>query len=327
MTSQRLVSGIQPTGKMHLGNFLGAVKNWTELQTQFQSFFMIADLHALTTVYENPAQLKSDKLELATDLLAAGIDPSQACLFFQSDVPEHSELHLILSMITPTPWLTRVPTYKSKIEEISEKNLDTYGFLGYPVLQTADILLYKANVVPVGKDQIPHLELSREIARRFNHFYGPIFPEPQDSLTHFPILPGLDGRKMSKSYNNTIPINETDDETHKRVMSMFTDPTRLRRSDPGHPETCPVYSFHHIFSPEKRQSEIADQCRGAVLGCVDCKKECAAQVIEFLKPVRTKRNTFANDLGEVDRLLKTGAEKARETASVTLKHVHEAIGL
>ncbi len=325
--SQRLVSGIQPTGKMHLGNYLGAVKNWLSLQGQYDSYFMIADLHSLTTVYENPAQLRADKLELATDLLAAGIDPNTACLFFQSDVPEHSELHLILSMMTPTPWLTRVPTYKSKIDDIKDKDLDTYGFLGYPVLQSADILVYKADVVPVGKDQLPHLELAREICRRFNHFYGTVFPEPQDMLTEHAVLPGLDGRKMSKSYGNTIPLNETSEQTQKRVMSMFTDPTRLRRTDPGHPESCPVYSFHQTFSDPARTLEIAEQCKTAVLGCVDCKKECAAQVITYLKPFREKREAFSTNPDEVNRLLKQGAEKARGIASDTLKTVKKAIGL
>lgn len=327
MSQPRLLSGIQPTGKMHLGNYLGAIQNWVTLQDHYESYFMVVDLHSLTSVYENPAQLRTDKQNLALDLLAAGIDPQKACLFYQSDVPEHSELHLILSMITPLPWLTRVPSYKSKIEEIKDKDLDTYGFLGYPVLQAADILLYKATSVPVGKDQLPHLELSREIARRFNHFYGPIFPEPEAALTEFAILPGLDGRKMSKSYQNTLPISESAETLHSLMMGMLTDPARVKRTDPGHPDICPVFAYHTIFNTKERTSDIKKQCQKAEIGCVACKKECAGLVIDSLAEFRKKRAHFAQDLGQVNALLKQGAEKARETASATLKEVKKAVGL
>lgn len=327
MSQPRLLSGIQPTGKMHLGNYLGAIQNWVTLQDHYESYFMVVDLHSLTSVYENPAQLRTDKQNLALDLLAAGIDPQKACLFYQSDVPEHSELHLILSMITPLPWLTRVPSYKSKIEEIKDKDLDTYGFLGYPVLQAADILLYKATSVPVGKDQLPHLELSREIARRFNHFYGPIFPEPEAALTEFAILPGLDGRKMSKSYQNTLPISESAETLHSLMMGMLTDPARVKRTDPGHPDICPVFAYHTIFNTKERTSDIQNQCQKAEIGCVACKKECAGLVIDSLAEFRKKRAHFAKDLGQVNALLKQGAEKARETASATLKEVKKAVGL
>ncbi len=323
----RLLSGIQSTGKMHLGNYLGAVLNWVTLQSQFDAYFMIADLHSLTTVYENSAQLREDKRELVLDLLASGIDPDQACLFYQSEVPEHSELHLILSMITPLPWLTRVPSYKSKIEEIQDKDLDTYGFLGYPVLQAADILLYKAQRVPVGKDQLPHLELAREIARRFNHFYGPVFPEPQESLTQFPTLPGLDGRKMSKSYGNTIPISASPEVMQKLVLSMLTDPARIRRTDVGHPDLCPVFAFHRIYNSKERQGEISTLCQTAQIGCVECKKECARLVLDSLSEFRQKRLHFSSDLGEVENILRKGAQKARETAAQTLSEVKRAIGL
>ena len=326
-TLPRLLSGIQPTGKMHLGNYLGAIQNWVSLQSRFDSYFMIVDLHALTSVYENPAQLRIDKQNLALDLLGAGIDPEKACLFYQSDVPEHSELHLILSMITPLPWLTRVPSYKSKIEEIKDKDLDTYGFLGYPVLQAADILLYKATSVPVGKDQLPHLELSREIARRFNHFYGPIFPEPEAALTEFAILPGLDGRKMSKSYQNTLPISESPETLQKLIMTMLTDPARVKRTDPGHPDICPVFAYHKIFNTPERTVEIHTECQQALIGCVSCKKECAGLVIDSLAKFRKNRRTFENDLTGVEKILQKGAEKARKTASVTIKEVKKAVGL
>ena len=323
----RLLSGIQPTGKMHLGNYLGAIQNWVSLQSTYDSYFMIVDLHSLTSVYENPGQLRIDKQNLALDLLAAGIDPEKACLFYQSDVPEHSELHLILSMITPLPWLTRVPSYKSKIEEIKDKDLDTYGFLGYPVLQAADILLYKATTVPVGKDQLPHLELAREIARRFNHFYGPLFPEPAEALTNFPILPGLDGRKMSKSYQNTLPISESPETLNKLMMGMLTDPARVKRTDPGHPDICPVFAYHSIYNTQERRTEIESQCKEALIGCVACKKECASLVVDSLETFRQNRKRFENDLSEVENLLKKGAEKARKTASETLNEVKKAVGL
>ncbi len=311
---------------MHLGNYLGSVKSWVENQETFSTFLMIADLHSLTSVYENPGALRETKFNLVCDLLALGIDPERCTLFFQSDIPEHSELHLILSMITPLPWLYRVPSYKSKMEDIHDKDLDTYGFLGYPVLQAADILLYKANVVPVGKDQLPHLELTREIARRFNHYYGPVFPEPADLLTQFPTLPGLDGRKMSKSYGNTIPISGTADETQKLVMKMFTDPARIHRSDPGHPDICPVFAYHQIFNKD-RVEPIRQGCESATLGCVDCKRECAAQVIDYLAPFRAKRETLSKDPGEIHALMQAGAGKARQVATQTLREVKTAVGL
>lgn len=326
MSKKRLISGIQPTGRMHLGNYLGAIQNWVSLQDQFESFFMIADWHALTSVYENPALLRSDKYELALDLLSAGIDPAKACLFFQSDVFQHAELHLILSMMTPLPWLERVPTYKGKLEQMSDKDLHTYGFLGYPVLQAADILLYQGNVVPVGKDQLPHLELAREIIRRFNFIYKTSLPEPEDCLTHYPTLLGTDGRKMSKSYGNTIPLSDSAEDVEKKVRAMVTDPQRVRRTDPGNPDVCPVFSFHDIFNPT-RVSDIRSGCTEASLGCVDCKKECAAMLNLALSGFREKRQIFAADKAQVDASLAQGSAKAKDVASDTMRIVRQAIGV
>ncbi|NBV42135.1 tryptophan--tRNA ligase [bacterium] len=328
MSRANLLSGIQPTGRMHLGNWLGAVSNWVKLQDQYRSFLFIADYHSLTTVYENPGQLAHSKQELALDILACGVDPKKATLFFQSDVPAHAELHLMLSMVTPIPWLERVPTYKDKILEVKDKDLNTYGFLGYPVLQAADILLYMPDVVPVGKDQLPHLELTREIVRRFNHLYQTeVFKEPADMLTEFPVLPGVDGRKMSKSYGNAIPVSATPDEIKVQLKTMVTDPARIRRTDPGTPEKCPVYAYHQIFSPVDRVAFVADGCRTAGIGCIQCKMECADHLIEALAPIHERRKTFQNDLAQVDRIMDEGAETAREVAGETLGRAKKAMGL
>lgn len=325
--AKRLLSGIQPTGQMHLGNYVGAISNWVKLQNDFDAIFLVVDLHSLTTVYDDPKQLKHDKLQLALDILAAGVNPEHCALAYQSEIIEHAELHLILSMITPLPWLTRVPSYKGKILEIKEKDLDTYGFLGYPVLMAADILLYKAEFVPVGKDQVPHLELAREIARRFNHFYGPVFPEPQEKLTQFPVLPGTDGRKMSKSYNNTIALALPPDDMREKFKRMVTDPARVRRTDPGNPDVCPVFEFHKVFSSPEIQSEMAAGCKSAAIGCIDCKNRCADSVQDHLAGYRERRATYENDISQVEIILKTGADQAREIASHTMKEVRSAIGL
>ncbi len=328
MSQKRLVSGIQPTGKMHLGNYLGAVSNWVHLQDEYDSYFLVVDLHSLTTVYEDPKRLRQDKLDLAIDILAAGVDPAKCALFHQSDVPEHSELHLYLSMITPLQWLMRVPTYKGKIEEIKGKDLDTYGFLGYPVLMAADILLYKAQVVPVGQDQLPHLELAREIARRFNSLYKkPVFPMIEEKLTQYPVLPGLDGRKMSKSYQNTIPVSATPDEMQKLVMSMLTDPNRKRRTDPGNPYICPVFAYHKIYNSPTRQEEVSVGCQTAEIGCVDCKKECASLLIDSLGSFRARRAELMKDTSQVSAILTKGAEKARNITTQTIREVKQQIGL
>ena len=326
MRKKRLVSGIQPTGRMHLGNYLGAIQNWVALQNEYDAFFMIADWHALTTLYENTSNLRDDKYALALDLLGAGVDPKKACLFFQSDVPFHAELHLLLSMITPLPWLERVPTYKGKMDEIANKDLHTYGFLGYPVLQTADILLYQGDVVPVGKDQLPHLELAREIIRRFNFIYKTELPEPEDRLTHYATLLGTDGRKMSKSYGNTIPLSDSAEEVEKKVRAMVTDPQRVRRTDPGNPDVCPVFSFHQIFNAD-RVEPIRTGCQSATLGCVDCKKECAAALNTSLTYFRERRALYAADKAQVETYLAEGKARAIDAASETMTIIRNAVGV
>lgn len=327
MAKKRLLSGIQPTGKMHLGNYLGAVSNWVNLQNDYDSIFLIVDYHSLTSVYENPEQLRAHKRDLAIDLLSVGVDPEKCALCYQSDVPEHCELHLIFSMMTPLPWLTRVPTYKSKMDEIKDKDLNTYGFLGYPVLQAADILLYEANIVPVGQDQLPHLELTREIARRFNHLYKGDFPEPMELLTETPAIPGIDGRKMSKSYGNTIPVTASPDDIEKLVLKMLTDSNRVRRNDPGNPDICPVFGYHKLFSALERQTQIDTACRSAEIGCFDCKKECAERVIETLRPFYEKRQALLADPAYVDQVLTQGAAKARKIAQSTIQRTRQLVGL
>lgn len=326
-TTARLVSGIQPTGKMHLGNFLGAVTNWVNLQSQYDAYFIIVDLHALTTIHNNTSNLSEDKFNLAVDLLASGIDPQKSTLFYQSDIREHSELHLILSMLTPLSWLERVPTYKDKIKELNEKNLDTYGFLGYPVLQTADILLYQGNIVPVGKDQLPHLELAREIIRRLNFTLNTTFPEPEDKISDVQLLPGIDGRKMSKSYQNTIGFSDTEEATEKKVKQMVTDPNRIRRDDPGNPEICSVFTYHKLFTDINRVNQIDTSCRSGKIGCVDCKLECASNLNTYLRPYRQNRIEILKDPTIVHNALKQGAQNAQETANETMAQLKSKIGL
>jgi len=326
MNKKKVLSGIQPTGRLHLGNLIGAIENWVELQDKYECYFFLADLHALTTAYDRTQDLKGDIKEAAIDLLSSGLSPEKCVLFRQSDIPEHSELNLLFSMITPLPWLERVPTYKSKIEELAEKDLGTYGFLGYPVLQAADILIYKADFVPVGQDQLPHIELTREIARRFNYFYGNVFSEPKDLLTEFPVLPGLDGRKMSKSYKNTIAISDAPEIIRKKVSSMITDPARVKKEDKGHPEVCSVYDFYKVFAKE-REDKVARECREARRGCVECKKELAGTLIEYLAPVHKKRKEFEKDPRRLERILAEGAGKARRVAAKTLEEAKRSMGL
>jgi tryptophanyl-tRNA synthetase len=323
---KRILSGIQPTGRLHLGNLIGAVENWVSLQAKHDCYFFIAEYHALTTAYADTATLKEDIRQLAIDLLSAGIDPQQCVLFKQSDIPEHAELHLLFSMITPLPWLERVPTYKSKIAELKEKDLGTYGFLGYPVLQAADILIYKANLVPVGEDQLPHLELTREIARRFNFLYREIFPEPQGALTAVPVLPGTDGRKMSKSYQNTIAISDPPETVRKKVSLMVTDPARIKRDDLGHPEVCPVYAYYQVLAKD-RQDKVARECRAAQRGCVECKKEMAEILVDYLKPITAKRQALEKEPKKLEQILAQGAAKARAVAAQTLLAAKQAVGL
>jgi tryptophanyl-tRNA synthetase len=326
MNKKRVLSGIQPTGRLHLGNLIGAVENWVKLQDQAECYFFIADYHALTTAYADTSALKKDIEQVALDLLSAGLDPAKCVLFKQSDVPEHAELHLLFSMITPLPWLERVPSYKGKIEELKEKDLGTYGFLGYPVLQAADILIYKATHVPVGEDQLPHLELTREIARRFNFLYKGMFPEPQGDLTAFPVLPGLDGRKMSKSYKNTIAIADPPETIRKKIAAMVTDPERIKREDKGHPEICPVHAYYRIFAGEKT-SAVAQECQAAARGCVECKKELAGVLIDYLAPLHARRARLEKDRQGLEKILAEGAAKARRTAAQTLLEAKKEVGL
>ncbi len=320
---KRSLSGIQATGKIHLGNYFGAVKNWVKLQDSYDAYYFVADLHALTTSYEQEISIKNNTYEVVADLIASGIDPDKSTLFVQSYLPEHAELHLIFSMITPLPWLERVPTYKSKIEELKGRDLNTYGFLGYPVLQAADILMYMADVVPVGKDQAPHLELTREIARRFNFLYKVnFFKDPEDLYTDVPVLPGTDGRKMSKSYDNAIYLADEEDVVVKKIKTMFTDPQRLRRTDPGNPDLCGIYAFHKIFGQD---AKISVGCKSALIGCVDCKKELLDALLAFLKPIREKRQLLISDKAELDKIILSGNEKAKKTATQTLDQVKKII--
>jgi len=322
----RILSGIQPSGRLHLGNLIGALANWVKLQDKYESFFMIADLHALTTGYMNTKQMKENIFQLAVDMVSSGLDPEKCTIFVQSDVPEHCELNLIFSMITPLAWLERVPTYKSKIDELKDVDLGTYGFLGYPVLQAADILIYKADVVPVGQDQLPHIELTREIARRFNNLYGEVFPEPKELMTEVPVMPGLDGRKMSKSYGNTIAISDPPDVIEKKVNSMVTDPARVRKSDPGHPEVCTVFAYHKIYSGGEIEG-IGSACRKATIGCTECKKGLASKLIASLKDVYKKRLELEADRSIIEKMLAGGKEKASVIAKQTLFDAKRIMGL
>lgn len=310
---------------MHLGNYLGAISNWARLQKTHESIFLVVDLHALTTV-RDPHQLRTNSREMVIDILAAGVDPSEAIVAIQSQIPGHSILHTILSMITPLPWLERVPTYKGKLDGANQ-DLNTYGFLGYPNLQAADILLYQGEIVPIGNDQVPHLELTREIARRFNHFYGTFFKLPAEILTAFPTLPGTDGRKMSKSYGNTIPVSSSEAEIKSVVRAMFTDPNRKRRQDPGTPDHCPVYKYHTSVTDVDRQVEIASECKTAGIGCVDCKQECATNLNKILAPVRDRRHQLTQSPGFIDDVLHAGSQRANVIADRTLAAVSELVGL
>jgi tryptophanyl-tRNA synthetase len=322
-----IVSGARPTGRLHLGHLHGALKNWVKLQENYRCYFFIADWHALTTDYATPQGIAQSTIDMLIDWLSVGLDPSRSVLFRQSRVPEHAELHLLYSMITPVAWLERNPTYKDQIKELSAKDLSTYGFLGYPVLQAADITIYKANRVPVGVDQAPHVELTREIVRRFNQFYRPLFPEPEVLLTETQKLPGLDGRKMSKSYGNAVFLSDPPEEIEQKLGRMMTDPARVRRTDPGEPEKCPAFQLHKIYCTPEEIEYVSRGCRTAGIGCLECKKVMIKHVVEELAPIREKRAALEKKPGAVEEILAAGNRAAQKVAAETMAEVRPAVGL
>ena len=350
----RVLSGMRPTGKLHLGNYMGALKNWVDLQNEvdsqgnpaYECYFFIADFHALTTDYADPSRIKQNTHDVALDFLAAGLDPAKSTIFVQSHVPQHAELHLLLSMITPLSWLERVPTYKDQQEQLKEKDLATYGFLGYPLLMSSDILLYQPDFVPVGADQVVHVEITREIARRFNSMYRlpgsytasiqnamaqppppDTLPEPKVLLTPSPKLPGTDGRKMSKSYNNTIDLTDPEPVIRQKLKTMVTDPARVRRTDPGEPDICPVGDLHKVFSSKETLAKVYDGCRTAGIGCIECKGWAADAILTQLAPIRELRNNYENDPQKVKNILRDGAKRATARAEQTMTQVRSAMNL
>ncbi|MGD1077622.1 MAG: tryptophan--tRNA ligase [Candidatus Sulfotelmatobacter sp.] len=329
-TRKRVLSGMRSTGKLHLGNYVGALQNWVRMQDEYECFFCVADWHALTTDYADTSRVKENSLEVVLDWLAAGLDPEKSVIFIQSHVPAHAELHLLFSMITPLGWLERVPTYKEQRENIKDKDLGTYGFLGYPVLQAADILIYKADCVPVGEDQVAHVELTREVARRFNGFYGAqkeVFPEPQALLTPAPKLPGTDGRKMSKSYGNTLMLTDPEPAVRQKLKTMVTDPARVRRSDPGNPDVCPVGDLHKIFSSQETMAKVNEGCRSASIGCIECKSWAADALVQLLNPMQERRKKFEENPRLAWDILEAGTERARRAAAETMEGVRAAMGM
>ncbi len=327
---KRVLSGMRPTGKLHLGNFVGALSNWVRMQDQYECFFFIADWHALTTDYADTSRVKENCVDVILDWLAAGLDPERCTMFIQSHVPQHAELHLLFSMITPLGWLERVPTYKEQRENITEKDLGMYGFLGYPVLQAADILMYKGDFVPVGEDQVPHVELTREIARRFNQFYNKpsiVFPEPQPLLTPAAKLPGTDGRKMSKSYGNTILLTDPEPLVRSKLKTMVTDPARVRRTDPGNPDVCPVGDLHKIFSDAATNAKVNAGCRSAGIGCIECKGWAADSLVSILNPMQERRQKYEDNPRLAWDILEQGSTRASQVAAATMNQVRDAMGM
>ncbi len=336
---------MRSTGKLHLGNYVGALDNWVRMQDEYECFFFIADWHALTTDYDDTSRLKENSVEVLLDWLAAGLDPAKCVMFIQSHVPAHAELHLLLSMITPLGWLERVPTYKEQKDNIKGKDLDTYGFLGYPVLQSADILIYKADVVPVGEDQVAHVELTREIARRFNAFYprrgaggyggthdearrrAYIFPEPAALLTPAPRLPGTDGRKMSKSYGNALLLTDPEPVVRQKLKTMVTDPARIRRTDRGNPDVCPVGDLHKIFSNQETMAKVNEGCRSAGIGCIECKGWVADTIVKILNPMQERRKKYEDNPRLAWDILEAGSARARAVAGATMDEVRSSMGL
>ena len=316
---------MRPTGPLHLGNFLGALENWVNMQDDYECYFFIADWHALTSDYDNTEPIERNRKEIMIDWLSAGLTPEKSTLFVQSQVKEHAELFLLLTMITPVPWLERNPTYKEQIGQLTNKDLSTFGFLGYPVLQAADIIIYRPYGVPVGVDQAPHVEITREIARRFNHFYGDVFPEPATILTETPKILGIDRRKMSKSYNNAIFLSDSPEEISAKVARMITDPQRMKRSDPGDPDVCNVFDFHKLYTDPQVVNEIDEQCRTAGIGCVECKQKMAQGLIAALEPIREKRAYYESRPELVDDIMTEGSNRARRVARKTMDVVRAAI--
>ena len=325
MAKKRVLSGMRPTGPLHLGNLHGALANWKSMQDDYECFFFIADWHALTSDYDATAPIGGYILDIFIDWLSVGLSPDKCTLFVQSHIKEHAELFLLLSMITPLPWLERNPTYKEQIAELQNKDLSTFGFLGYPVLQAADIIMYKANGVPVGVDQAPHVELTREIARRFNHFYGNIFPIPETLLTETPKILGIDRRKMSKSYNNAIFLSDSPKDIQDKVSQMITDPQRARRGDPGRPDFCNVFSFHQLYSDSETVHRIDAECREAEIGCVECKKIMAKHLIKVLEPIRKKRSYYEAHPETLKAIIEDGNLKAQAVARETMEEIRAAV--
>jgi tryptophanyl-tRNA synthetase len=328
---KRVVSGMRPTGRLHLGHFHGAVKNWIEISKTAECFFFSADWHALTSEYKDTTSIAQAQRDMFADWVACGLDPERSTLFIQSHVKQHAELYLLLGMIAPLGWLERVPTYKEQQEQLREKDLNTYGFLGYPVLQTADVALYGADAVPVGQDQVAHIELSRELVRKFNHHFAPqgkpVLVEPHAYLTDVPKILGLDGRKMSKSYGNAVELGEDPASARKRIMVAVTDPARVRRNDPGHPEVCPIYYLHRAYSPPERILEVEVGCRSAGIGCVDCKKMLLESLVPALEKHRDARAELDRNPARLDELVQLGTAKASKVAEETMAAVRDAVKL
>jgi tryptophanyl-tRNA synthetase len=324
MSRKTILSGMRPTGKLHLGNYVGVLSNWVKLQEEYECFFEVADWHVLTTGYEDTSAILKDTIEVVTDWLAAGINPETSVVFVQSQVKEHAELHLLLSMLVSVARLERNPTVKEQVRDLGLGENVTYGHLGYPVLQAADIIVYKAHAVPVGEDQLPHLEITREIARRFNTLYGEVFPIPEPLLTRFPRLPGLDGKRMSKSVGNVILLADEPEVIRKKVMTAVTDPAKIRMGDPGHPDICNVFAYHQRFNP-KSESDIEERCRSGELGCVECKKVCGTAIADYLAPIRERRKELELNEKSILEILGDGAEKARARARATMDEVRRAM--
>ncbi len=324
---KRVLSGMRPSGSLHIGHLSGVLENWKTLQNDYDCFFFIADWHALTSEYADTSNIRESIIDMVIDWLSVGIDPEESTIFLQSSILEHAELHLLFSMITPLSWLERNPTYKEQLKEVKGRDLSTYGFLGYPVLQASDILIYKANSVPIGVDQLPHLELTREIARRFNYLYGEVFPLPEALLTQNPKLPGLDGRKMSKSYDNVILISDHPQVIDKKIRPMVTCPHRIRRNDPGHPDHCPVYSLHQVYSSKDELDYTAKGCKTADIGCIECKSILINNIQTLLEPVHERRRKYEKKTKRVREIIEDGAKRAERVAQETIKEIRELLKL